>query len=101
MNPEEVASSKSLAEGIRRYRLFYWLAGLLLVVGAIILPQSGRSGYLGIAFVAAGLVTSGIVSLRLFTLRCPRCGHRFFRRGGSWGLISSSECQSCGLRLVG
>jgi hypothetical protein len=80
----------------KRCRVTFGLMALfpLVIVGAIALDASGRG-----AVSAAGLffgwgAAVGLADLWRQSIRCPRCGERFFRRSGS---VTGGKCRHCHL----
>jgi ribosomal protein S27AE len=68
-------------------------------------PIAARPAGLVAIFIGAGVLyhMSGLIMVKLFRTRCPRCGHHFFtaRHGFFLGRIVrslwASSCHHCGL----
>lgn len=85
----------------RVWQLAFWLLFLGFVPGAPLLAAwltrrfNTEAVFLPVAI--GWMAAMGIAGALWTSLRCPRCGERFFRRGRSYRNNFARECVNCGL----
>lgn len=85
----------------RRWSWAFWLLFLGFVPGAPLLTVGlGRvfhSEGLFLPITLGWMAAVGIAGACRSSLRCPRCGERFFRRGRQYRNEFARKCVNCGL----
>jgi hypothetical protein len=104
ITPEVRAQLASIALAQRQFRYtLAFLAGIIL--GAALAFVIGYGDiireFLKWVLSSTGVaVLLGVLNLsRLYSFRCPRCGHQFFGGEDSTWLMIDSQCGTCGLPL--
>ena len=82
----------------RKFRVGRWVAGILIVLGAILLTGSGTFLADGAMqepalYGCLGLIIAALVVV-FVCCRCPHCGHVVFRN-----LFGAKRCPDCGRPL--